>query len=196
MLVLARWSALARGLAAASPPVRSVACSSHWMSMAYGSAGIRRLFSAPATAPAAAAPAAAAASASASNGSNNNAPAPDQAFAVVLVGGKQYKVTPGDVIVTEKLEGAPVGQAITLDKVLLVGSRAFTAVGTPRLENARVLATVEEQTLSEKVIVFKKRKRKTYRRTNGHRQPITVLRIGAINLDHAASTASTTTARA
>jgi ribosomal protein L21 len=119
-----------------------------------------------------------------STGSELIAPTADQAFAVVLVGGKQYKVTTGDVIVTEKLEGAPVGQEITLDKVLLVGSRQYTAVGMPRLERARVVATIEEQTLAEKIIVFKKKKRKGYRRTKGHRQEISVLRIGDISLEH------------
>ena len=102
---------------------------------------------------------------------------PATAFAVVMVGGKQYKVVPDDVIVTEKLEGPDVGQNILLNKVLMVGTGSFTAIGRPKLESAKVYADVEEQTLAGKVIIFKKKRRKNYRRHRGHRQPITTLRI-------------------
>lgn len=109
-----------------------------------------------------------------------SAPAPDK-FAVVHVGAHQFKVVPGDLIITEKLIGAEVQDKIFLEKVLLVGGVDFTDIGQPLVEGARVLATVEEQTLAEKVIVFKMKRRKQYRRWNGHRQQITVLRIEDID---------------
>jgi hypothetical protein len=70
-----------------------------------------------------------------------------------------------------------------LDKVLLIGTKTETAIGTPILESAKVYATVEEQAKSEKVIVFKKKRRKNYRRFKGHRQQITTLRILDICFD-------------
>ncbi len=66
---------------------------------------------------------------------------------------------------------------IILDKVLLIGTKDWTAIGTPLLDNAKVYATVEEQTLAAKVLIFKKKRRKNYRRFKGHRQPVTTLRI-------------------
>jgi large subunit ribosomal protein L21 len=110
-------------------------------------------------------------------------PLAGKAFAVVHVGGHQYKVTPGDLIITEKLLGAEVGSHIHLNKILLVGTQSATAVGTPLLEHAKIVAEVEEQTKAEKIFVFKKKRRKYYKRTRGHRQPITVLRIENIVYD-------------
>lgn len=107
------------------------------------------------------------------------APVLANAFAVVMVGGHQFKVSRGDVIIPEKLD-ADVGASIHLKKVLLVGSETYTVVGTPLLADVYVEAVVEEQALGAKAIVFKKRRRKNYRRLNGHRQPLTVLRIGNI----------------
>jgi len=104
----------------------------------------------------------------------------DLGFAIVHVGGTQYKLMKGDVIMTEKLLGAPVGSEILLQKVLLVGTKTWTAVGTPLLERARVHAVVEEQTKTKKTIVFKKKRRKGYIRHNTHRQPFTTLRIKEI----------------
>jgi|LakWasMet43_HOW7_FD_contig_41_376448_length_565_multi_4_in_0_out_0_1 large subunit ribosomal protein L21 len=103
-------------------------------------------------------------------------------FAVLQTGGKQYKVTVGDVIVAEKLPG-DVGSALELHDVLLVGSADETVVGRPSIPGALVKATVEEQTLAEKELVFKKKRRKNYRRMHGHRQEITVMRINEIVLD-------------
>eukprot|EP01116_Phalansterium_solitarium_P018252 TRINITY_DN4780_c0_g1_i1.p1 TRINITY_DN4780_c0_g1~~TRINITY_DN4780_c0_g1_i1.p1 ORF type:complete len:239 (-),score=24.85 TRINITY_DN4780_c0_g1_i1:102-818(-) len=100
-------------------------------------------------------------------------------FAVVHVGGTQVKVTAGDVILTQKLL-APVGSEIVLDKVLLVGTTAFTAIGRPLLESAKVHALVEEQTKTHKIIIFKFKRRNNYRRTKGHRQEVTSLRIRGI----------------
>eukprot|EP01097_Dermamoeba_algensis_P003746 TRINITY_DN255_c0_g2_i1.p1 TRINITY_DN255_c0_g2~~TRINITY_DN255_c0_g2_i1.p1 ORF type:complete len:209 (+),score=31.24 TRINITY_DN255_c0_g2_i1:70-696(+) len=104
-------------------------------------------------------------------------------FAVVLVGGRQYKVVKGDVIITHKLE-VEVGEKIILQKVLLVAGQDFTAVGQPMLKSAAVHAEVEEQTLSRKVIIFKKKRRKGYQRKRGHRLPLTTLRITDIEFEY------------
>jgi large subunit ribosomal protein L21 len=93
-------------------------------------------------------------------------------FAVIKTGGKQYKVAKDDVIVVEKLPGE-AGSTVTLDEVLMVGDK----IGAPVVAGAAVTATVVEQTRGEKIIVFKKKRRQTYRRKNGHRQDLTVLRI-------------------
>jgi large subunit ribosomal protein L21 len=101
-------------------------------------------------------------------------------FAVIKTGGKQYKVAQGDVLVVEKLVGEP-GSTITLSEVLMVGGEGQTTkVGAPRVAGASVSATVMDQTRGEKIIIFKKRRRQNSRRKNGHRQDITVLRIGEI----------------
>lgn len=93
-------------------------------------------------------------------------------FAVIKTGGKQYKVAKNDVITVEKLP-AEAGATITLDEVLMVGDK----IGTPVVSGAAVTAEVVEQTRGDKIIVFKKKRRQTYRRKNGHRQDLTVLRI-------------------
>ena len=97
-------------------------------------------------------------------------------FAVIRTGGKQYKVAKDDVIFVEKLAGDP-GASLTLDDVLLVTDGATTTTGTPGLAGAAVTATVLEHKRGDKVLVFKKKRRHNYRRKNGHRQAITVLRI-------------------
>jgi large subunit ribosomal protein L21 len=103
-------------------------------------------------------------------------------FAVVSVGGKQYKVTPGDVITVERIK-ADVGSDILLNKTLLVGGKDFTAVGRPLISGVKVCATIEQHTHTAKVVVFKKKRRKGYRRWNGHQQLITNLRITDIEYD-------------
>jgi len=100
-------------------------------------------------------------------------------FAVIRTGGKQYKVAKDDVISVEKLAGE-TGAAIELGEVLMIGEGAEVATGTPLLDGASVSATVVEQTRAPKIIVFKKQRRKNYRRKKGHRQHQTVLRITAI----------------
>ena len=97
------------------------------------------------------------------------------AFAVIQTGGKQYRVAQGDVLRVEKLAG-DVGAAITFDKVLLVGGDA-TQVGTPLVKGASVAAQIIGQGRDKKIIVFKFRRRKNYRRKAGHRQPFTALEI-------------------
>jgi large subunit ribosomal protein L21 len=97
-------------------------------------------------------------------------------YAVIKTGGKQYRVAANDVIKVEKLEGE-AGATIELDQVLMLGEGADTTVGAPLVDGAKVVATVLEQTRADKILVFKKKRRKKYRRTKGHRQDITVLRI-------------------
>ncbi len=100
-------------------------------------------------------------------------------YAVVRTGGKQYRVAKDDVIVVEKLAGEP-GAELDLDQVLMLDNGKETQIGAPLVDGARVAATVMEQGRGEKIIVFKKKRRKDYRRTRGHRQSITVLRINEI----------------
>jgi large subunit ribosomal protein L21 len=99
-------------------------------------------------------------------------------YAVVRTGGKQYRVAPGEVIKVERLDGE-VGATIALDQVLMIGGDDVdqVRVGTPMIDGATVAAEVLEQAKAPKVIVFKKRRRKNYRRKRGHRQLQTVLRI-------------------
>ena len=100
-------------------------------------------------------------------------------FAIVKTGGKQYTVAENDVIVVEKLAGE-TGTEITLEVVLLVGGEGATKAGTPLVSGASVTAEVIEQGKGDKVIIFKKKRRQNYRRTKGHRQEQTVLRIKSI----------------
>jgi large subunit ribosomal protein L21 len=100
----------------------------------------------------------------------------DAMFAVIRTGGKQYKVAKNDVIFVEKLP-AEAGASIDLDDVLMVGDEEGTTAGTPELGGVHVTATVLEQKRDDKIIVFKKKRRHNYRRKNGHRQYLTVLRI-------------------
>ena len=100
-------------------------------------------------------------------------------YAVIKTGGKQYRVATDDVITVERLEGE-AGAAITLSEVLMVGSDAGAKIGAPLVEGASVSATIVEQTRGDKVVIFKKRRRKHYRRKNGHRQDLTVLKITGI----------------
>ena len=102
-------------------------------------------------------------------------------FAVIKTGGKQYRVTPGDIIVVEKLT-ADEGSAVTFDSVLMLGEDGKApAVGTPMIADATVTGEVVEQGRGEKITVFKKKRRQGYRRTKGHRQLRTVLKITGIN---------------
>ena len=97
-------------------------------------------------------------------------------YAVIQTGGKQYRVAANDIIKVEKLAGE-AGATIELDQVLMLGEGADTTVGAPLVDGAKVFATVLEQTRADKILVFKKIRRKKYRRTKGHRQAQTVLRI-------------------
>ena len=101
-------------------------------------------------------------------------------YAVVKTGGKQYRVAPGAVIKVERLDGE-VGSTIALDQVLMIGDDGGEPkVGAPLVDGASVAAEVLEQSRAPKIIVFKKKRRKNYRRKRGHRQLQTVLRINDI----------------
>ena len=101
-------------------------------------------------------------------------------FAVIRTGGKQYRVTPNAVLKVEKLD-AEAGGTITFTDVLAVGVDGNLTLGSPIISDASVTATVIAQDRLDKVIIFKKRRRQNSRRRNGHRQHVTVLRIGGIN---------------
>jgi large subunit ribosomal protein L21 len=103
-------------------------------------------------------------------------------FAVIRTGGKQYRVTPNAVLKVEKLEAEP-GSTVTFTDVLAVGNGGDLTVGAPTIAGASVTATVVAQDRLDKIIIFKKRRRQNSRRRNGHRQHITVLRVGGIGLD-------------
>ncbi|XP_009355379.2 50S ribosomal protein L21, chloroplastic [Pyrus x bretschneideri] len=111
---------------------------------------------------------------------SSEAPKREQLFAVVMIGGRQYIVIPGRFIYTQRLKGANVNDKIVLNKVLLVGTKTSTYIGKPVVTNAAVHAVVEEQGLNDKVVVFKYKKKKNYRRNIGHRQPNTRIRITAV----------------
>ena len=103
-------------------------------------------------------------------------------FAVVKTGGKQYRVAADDIIAVEKLDAAP-GAVVELTDVLMVGDESAQTAGTPMVEGATVAAEVLKQARSKKIIVFKKKRRQDYRRTKGHKQQVTVLRITEILTD-------------
>jgi len=103
-------------------------------------------------------------------------------YAVILTGGKQYRVKEGDVLSVEKLE-AENGHKHDFGQVLLVEDGENVLVGTPVLEGALVRAEVVETYKDEKVLVFKKKRRKQFRRTRGHRQQLTKVRIEGIYPD-------------
>ncbi|KAK9023942.1 hypothetical protein V6N11_004129 [Hibiscus sabdariffa] len=107
-------------------------------------------------------------------------PKREEIFAVVMIGGRQYIVFPGRYLYTQRLKGANVNDKIVLNKVLLVGTKTTTYIGKPVVTNAAVHAVVEEQGLNPKVVVFKYKKKKNYRRNIGHRQPNTRIRITGI----------------
>ena len=102
-------------------------------------------------------------------------------YAIIRAGGKQYRVEKGDVLRLERLEGK-VGSKVTLDEVLLVGGSDDLKVGSPQVAGASVEGTVVEQDRGAKIRVFKYKKRKHYRRTRGHRQSYTAVRIDSIQL--------------
>ena len=103
-------------------------------------------------------------------------------FAVIKTGGKHYKVAEGDTITVEKLD-AEAGKDVTFDTVLMLGNGDDVTVGAPLVDGASVFGEVEEQTRGDKIIIRKKRQRQTYRRTKGHRQHLTVVKITGISAD-------------
>lgn len=97
-------------------------------------------------------------------------------YAVVQTGGKQYRVAVGDRIDVERLDAEP-GTEVTLDRVLMVEQDGDVKIGTPVVDGARVMANVDAQKRGKKLIVFKMRPKKRYRRKAGHRQSLTQLTI-------------------
>jgi large subunit ribosomal protein L21 len=101
-------------------------------------------------------------------------------YAVVATGGKQYKIQEGETLRIEKIDGN-VGEAFTFDQVLLVADGDKLAVGQPMVAGASVSAHIVEQGKEKKILVFKYKRRKRYRRKQGHRQPFTSVRIDSIH---------------
>lgn len=101
-------------------------------------------------------------------------------YAVIKTGGKQYRVAKNDVLIIERLDGE-VGSTIEFAEVLMLGGDE-PKVGAPLVAGAKVAGTVIDQCKGDKIIVFKKRRRKNYRRRNGHRQLQTVVRIADIHV--------------
>src|ERR1051325_6784884 len=100
-------------------------------------------------------------------------------YAVIKTGGKQYRVQPGDLLVVEKVAGEP-GAGVTFGEVLAVGEGAAVTLGAPLVDGATVSGTLIETRKGEKVKIFKKIRRQGYRRTRGHRQTETVVRVTSI----------------
>jgi len=102
-----------------------------------------------------------------------------EAYAVVETGGKQYRVKAGDVVKVEKLE-AEVGSKVELDRVLALSDGTTLTIGKPAVEGAKVVSTVMDQRRDPKVVNFKKKRRKGYRRKIGHRQSVTLLKVESV----------------
>lgn len=102
-------------------------------------------------------------------------------YAVVETGGKQYRVTEGDVITVEKLD-VQAGDKVSLDKVLVFSDGEALTIGAPYVEGARVEAAALENGKGQKVIIFKFKSKKDYRKKQGHRQPYTMLKIESMGL--------------
>lgn len=101
------------------------------------------------------------------------------AYAVIRTGGKQYRVEPGELLRIESLKGEP-GSQVQFSEVLLTSSEGTVQVGRPTVAGASVTAQIVEHGKEHKIIVFKKKRRKGYRRKQGHRQPFTAVRIQSI----------------
>lgn len=100
-------------------------------------------------------------------------------YAVIQTGGKQYRVQPGDTLTIERIPGSE-GDSIEFDQVLMFSTEEAVAVGRPLVEGARVNAKIVEHGRGEKLTVYKFKRRKDYRRRNGHRQELTKIEIGEI----------------
>ncbi len=100
-------------------------------------------------------------------------------YAVVRTGGKQIRMTPGEAVRVEKLPGS-VGDDVELDDVLLVSGDAGLKIGTPVVEGARVVGKITAQGRSPKIVIFKMKRRKGYRRKHGHRQSYTEILVDRI----------------
>lgn len=101
-------------------------------------------------------------------------------YAVVSSGGKQYKVAEGDILRVEKLPGE-VGSSVDFDKVLMFSDGESAKIGTPLVDGVSVTGHIVEQGLAKKILVFKYKRRKRYRRKQGHRQAYTAVKIDSIS---------------
>ena len=102
-------------------------------------------------------------------------------FAVIKTGGKQYLVRPGDKIKIEKIEGKE-GEEVVFDKILLLEKEGDLKIGQPDISGAKVKAKIIQQGKGEKIIVFKYRPKKRYKKKKGHRQPFTLVEISSIEV--------------
>ena len=102
-------------------------------------------------------------------------------YAIIATGGKQYRVSEGDVISIERIPGEK-GDSVPFDQVLMVGKEGDVRIGRPIVEGAKVVGEILAQTQGDKITVFKTKKRKGYRKKTGHRQPLTSLKIREISL--------------
>ena len=100
-------------------------------------------------------------------------------YAIVNTGGKQYKVSQGDILRVEKIPGE-IGNPVSFDKVLMFSDGENVNIGQPVLDNVAVKGHIVEQGKAKKIIVFKYKRRKRYRRKQGHRQPYTAIKIDSI----------------
>jgi len=101
------------------------------------------------------------------------------AYAIIRTGGKQYKVEPGETIRVEKLSG-DVGSEIEFPDVLLRSTDDGLSIGTPLVDDAKVAGKIVAQDKAKKILVFHKKRRKTYKKLNGHRQPFTAVLIESV----------------
>ncbi|MBC8239352.1 MAG: 50S ribosomal protein L21 [Alphaproteobacteria bacterium] len=115
-------------------------------------------------------------------------------FAVIKTGGKQYRVEPDDIIRIERIAGE-AGDEVAFDSILMLGAAGDTTVGAPLVDGAKVVGTLMEQARDKKIIVFKKKRRKNYRRRNGHRQELSIVRITDITAPGAKAAAAETAAK-
>ena len=102
-------------------------------------------------------------------------------YAVVKTGGKEYRISPGDLIRVEKVEGR-VGDRVTMEDILMVSHEGQVQVGNPLLANAVITGEIVQQVKGKKVLTYKMKRRKNYRRTKGHRQTYTYIRVNDISL--------------
>ena len=107
------------------------------------------------------------------------------AYAIIRTGGKQYRVSPGDVVRIPTLAGKNEGDTVEFDEILVAGDDDGVRIGAPVIDGARVTGTVVKNGRGPKIIVFKKRRRQNYRRKKGHRQLLTVLKVTDILTDGA-----------
>jgi large subunit ribosomal protein L21 len=102
-------------------------------------------------------------------------------YAVVKTGGKEYRISQGDLIRVEKMEGK-VGDQVTMKDILMVSHEGQVQVGNPLLANAVITGEIVQQVRGKKVLIYKMKRRKNYRRTKGHRQTYTYIRVNDISL--------------